>query len=105
MNPNMKEMKVDMVPELTRKHFEEALKTARTSVTRTVINKILINQRIQKNLNNLEENLIHLMLLDKELEDKVEESKLIGHQQQIQMFFKIKIMQWNKMMIFIAELC
>ena len=36
MNPNMKEMKVDMVPELTRKHFEEALKTARTSVTRTV---------------------------------------------------------------------
>ena len=38
MNPNMKEMKVDMVPELTRKHFEEALKTARTSVTRTVKN-------------------------------------------------------------------
>jgi hypothetical protein len=41
MNPNMKEMKVDMVPELTRKHFEEALKTARTSVTRTVFYKNL----------------------------------------------------------------
>ena len=37
MNPNIKDLKVDMVPELTRKHFEEALKTARTSVTRTVI--------------------------------------------------------------------
>ena len=40
MNPNMKEIKIDMVPELTRKHFEEALKTARTSVTRTVNFKI-----------------------------------------------------------------
>jgi hypothetical protein len=28
---------IDAVPELSRKHFEEALKTARTSVTRTVI--------------------------------------------------------------------
>jgi hypothetical protein len=36
MNPNMKDIKIDLVPELTRKHFEEALKTARTSVTRTV---------------------------------------------------------------------
>jgi|688.fasta_scaffold1849897_1 hypothetical protein len=36
MNPNMKDVKIDLVPELTRKHFEEALKTARTSVTRTV---------------------------------------------------------------------
>ena len=36
MNPNMKDMKVDMVPDLNRKHFEEALKAARTSVTRTV---------------------------------------------------------------------
>jgi len=39
MNPNMKDMNVDMVPELTRKHFEEALKTARTSVTRTDLEK------------------------------------------------------------------
>ena len=36
MNPNMKNINIDLVPELTRKHFEEALKTARTSVTRTV---------------------------------------------------------------------
>jgi hypothetical protein len=41
MNPNMKVMKMDMVPELTRKHFEEALRTARTSVTRTVQHLIL----------------------------------------------------------------
>lgn len=39
MNPNMKDMKVDMVPELTRKHFEEALRNARTSVTRTDLEK------------------------------------------------------------------
>lgn len=39
MNPNMKDMKVDMVPELSRKHFEEALKAARTSVTRTDLEK------------------------------------------------------------------
>jgi hypothetical protein len=36
MNPNLKDLNVDMVPELTRKHFEESLKSARTSVTRTV---------------------------------------------------------------------
>jgi len=34
---------IDTVPELSRKHFEEALRTARTSVTRTVLN---INIRI-----------------------------------------------------------
>jgi len=32
-------MKLDMVPELTRKHFEEALRSARTSVTRTDLEK------------------------------------------------------------------
>jgi hypothetical protein len=36
MNPNMQNLNVDMVPELTRKHFEEALKGSRTSVTRSV---------------------------------------------------------------------
>jgi hypothetical protein len=32
----MKEIIIDLVPELTKKHIDEALKTARKSVTRTV---------------------------------------------------------------------
>lgn len=39
MNPNMQNINVDMVPELTRKHFEEALKGSRTSVTRADLEK------------------------------------------------------------------
>ncbi len=53
MNPNMQAMNVDMVPELTRKHFEEALRGSRTSVTRTVY----VLFRIWRSLSSLEESL------------------------------------------------
>jgi len=39
MNPNMAQVVIDAVPELSRKHFEEALRTARTSVTRSDLEK------------------------------------------------------------------
>jgi len=39
MNPNLPPVQYDPVPEITRKHFEEALKHARKSVTNVDLDK------------------------------------------------------------------
>jgi hypothetical protein len=41
MNPNLPPVQYDPVPEITRKHFEEALRSARRSVTNVVLIKII----------------------------------------------------------------
>ena len=92
---------IDAVPELSRKHFEEALRTARTSVTRTVIFYIFL--RTWRNLSSLEGNSTLHMLPDKLAQGEL---KLTGLHSQVRMCFRINLtMPWNKMMIYTVEYC
>jgi len=83
-------MNVDMVPELTRKHFEEALKGSRTSVTRTVQCVF----RTWRSLNSLEESLIQALPIVREARDL----RSTGLRPKMPKSSKI-IIRWRKMMM------
>jgi hypothetical protein len=99
MNPNMAQVVIDAVPELSRKHFEEALRTARTSVTRSVT---LIKNRIWRNSSNSEGNSTLLTLPDR-AGDR-EESKLTGPPGEVRPSSKtLRIMLWNRTMTYTVD--